>query len=367
MGIIEVVRKYAFVLVLSLSVIYVYAPPDLEGVSHIRWLADIGGIINKRLASGRPEADVPRVDPLAAANVDDDLDYRIAQRTKSTEGWRSFLAAHPNGPHTKTARAELDKLIPAATAPSSPVAQVSNRGTSDPKAQGAVASRGDTAPGSETATFATDETCNRDEDRLQQLSKSPTGDEAMRFLNELHCEKLRGELFRLTEHLDYQDSDAVVAAQSHSSKVVREGVATRRATEPHNKTELRVASHSLQHRRHAKASAGRGLPPLLLALFSEGSTNAAPFQRTRADGGSRGGGATGGAASAASAGAGSSGASAGASSGGGSGGSGGGGSGGGGGGGGSGGGGGGGSGGGGGGSGGGGGGGGSGGGGGGGR
>jgi hypothetical protein len=312
MGIIEIVRKYAFVLVLSLSVIYVYAPRSLERVSHIRWLDDISGIINRRLASASPQADVSPVDPLAAANVDEDLDYRIAQRTKSTEGWRSFLAAHPNGPHAKTARAELDKLIPTAAAPPPPVAQLSNGGTSDSKAQGVVASHGDTFPAPETATLATDETCSRDEDRLQRLSKSPTSDEAMRFLSELRCEELRGELFRLTEHLDYPDSYAIVADQTHSAKVGRERVATRRGTAPHNKTDLRVASHSLQHRRNAKASASPGLPPLLLALFGEESTNAAPFQRTRASGGPSRGGATGGVASAASAG-GSSGASGGSS------------------------------------------------------
>ena len=123
MGIIEIVRKYAFVVALSLSVIYVYAPLRLEGVSHIRWLDDISGVINGLLASARPQADVSPVDPLAAANVDEDLDYRIAQRTKSTDGWRSFLAAHPNGLHATTARAELDKLTPAAAAPPPPVLQ----------------------------------------------------------------------------------------------------------------------------------------------------------------------------------------------------------------------------------------------------
>ena len=38
--------------------------------------------------------------------------------------------------------------------------------------------------------------------------------EAMRFLTELRCEKLRPELFRLTERLDYQDPSADVATQS---------------------------------------------------------------------------------------------------------------------------------------------------------
>lgn len=299
MGIVEIVRKYAFVFVLSLSVIYVYAPHSRDGVSHVRWLDEIGGVFMKPLPSATPQVDVPSVDPRAAANVDEDLDYRIARRTKSTEGWRSFLAAHPNGPHAKTARGELDKLIAAATAPPPPIARVPNGGTSGSKAQGAVASHGDGSPMPQTAALAPDETCSRDEDRLEQLFKSPTSDEAMRLLNELRCEKLRGELFRLTEHLDTRDSGAVVAAQTHSSKVARDEVAARRAVERHSKTDLHVASHRLPLRRIAKASASRGLPSLLLARFGGDSPNtAAPYQLANASGGSGHGGATGGAASA---------------------------------------------------------------------
>jgi hypothetical protein len=92
-----IIRKYAFELVLVLAVIYVYAPLSLEEVAKLRWLDDIIVIVNKSLAPAKPEAGVFPVDPIAAANVDEDLDYRIAQRMKSTEGWRSFLAAHPAG------------------------------------------------------------------------------------------------------------------------------------------------------------------------------------------------------------------------------------------------------------------------------
>ena len=103
--------KYAFVLAMALAVIYVYLPPSLADVAKLRWLDDINVILSKSLASAKPEAGVSPVDPIAAANVDEDLDYRIAQRTKTTEGWRSFLAAHPDGPHAQSARAEIDKLI----------------------------------------------------------------------------------------------------------------------------------------------------------------------------------------------------------------------------------------------------------------
>ena len=106
-----IIRKYAFELVLVFAVIYVYAPLSLKDVTKLRWLDDINVIISKVLASANREVRVVSVDPVAAANVDEDLDYRIAQRVKSMEGWRSFLAVHPDGPRAQSARAELDKLV----------------------------------------------------------------------------------------------------------------------------------------------------------------------------------------------------------------------------------------------------------------
>ena len=112
-------RKYAFgfALAVAVAVIYAYVPLTGDDIAKLRWLDDINVIVNKSLASAKPEAGVSPVDPIAAANVDEDLDYRIAQRMKSPEGWRSFLAAHPAGPHAQSARAEIDKLVPAKTRP----------------------------------------------------------------------------------------------------------------------------------------------------------------------------------------------------------------------------------------------------------
>jgi hypothetical protein len=114
------VRKYMLFLALAVPATYLYARPSLEEMSKPRWLADISAAISTSLAA-KPQAEVPAVDPIAAAKVDEDLDYRIAERTKSTEGWRAFLAAHPDGPHAQFARAELDKLAPPMT-PSAPAA-----------------------------------------------------------------------------------------------------------------------------------------------------------------------------------------------------------------------------------------------------
>ncbi len=45
--------------------------------------------------------------------------------------------------------------------------------------------------------------CKRDEDRLVRLRASPSADEALRFEKELGCEKLRPQLQRLMESLDF--------------------------------------------------------------------------------------------------------------------------------------------------------------------
>src|SRR5690348_4561627 len=126
----RIVRKYSFVLALALAVIYVYAPLRLEDLAKPRWLDDINKIISKSLAP----ANVSPLDPVAAANVDEDLDYRIAQRTRSADGWRSFLTAHPGGAHAQSARAELDKLVLAEIPTATAVAPASNREPPDNKA-----------------------------------------------------------------------------------------------------------------------------------------------------------------------------------------------------------------------------------------
>ena len=66
--------------------------------------------INRTFTPVRPRA--APLDPVAAARVNEDLDYRIAEQTKSAQGWRAFLAAHPHGAHAQAAQAELDKLQP---------------------------------------------------------------------------------------------------------------------------------------------------------------------------------------------------------------------------------------------------------------
>jgi hypothetical protein len=189
-------------LALAVPATYLYARPSLEEIAKLRWLDDISVMISKSLAYAKPKADVSPVDPIAAANVDEDLDYRIAQRTKSTEGWRSFLTAHPGGSHAQFARAELDKLVLPVTPPAPASVLTLDRGPPETKIPSEVVSPRLPSAESETAAFASDEICRGDEDRLEQLSDRPTSDGVIRFLIELRCEKLRPQLLRLAERLD---------------------------------------------------------------------------------------------------------------------------------------------------------------------
>jgi hypothetical protein len=196
-----IIRKYAFVLALAAGVIYAYAPLSLEDIAKLRWVDDdINVIINKSLALAKREVRVSPVDPVAAAKVDEDLDYRIAQRMKSIEGWRSFLGAHPDGSHARFARAELDKLVLPEKPPALAAAQAAIVKSSETKAP-SDASPSQPSAESEVATPIADEVCIRDGDRLERLSNSRSSNEAMRFLTELRCEKSRPQLFRLTEHM----------------------------------------------------------------------------------------------------------------------------------------------------------------------
>ena len=286
-------------LALALPAIYAYAPRNLVDIAEPRWVDDIGAIVHKSLASAKPEAEVSPIDPAAAASVDEDLDFRIAQRIKSTEGWRSFLTAHPDGLHAQSARAELDELV-RAVMPLAPAGAARQDGApSDTKITRGVVSGTPPSARSEAATLATDETCKGDEDRQDQLSKSPTSDGFIRFLIELHCEKLRPQLVRLAERLEEKaPTPAADAAQDAPSSVLPGPLVSApplppprvRANQPQNRTRSTLSSRGVQPKRHGSERTATDLPSLLLALFGEGPTNSTGVRRTRAGVGPGGGG-----------------------------------------------------------------------------
>ena len=145
--------SYAIVLSLGLAVgSIVKGRLNLEDVAKFEWLDEITVILKKAMVSAKPEADVVPIDPAAAARVDEELDYRIAQRIGSLEGWRSFLAAHGSSAHAQSARAEAQVL--ADKAPAQAAAAVSNGTSTDAKAASEVEPSAPPSPGTEVAVVA---------------------------------------------------------------------------------------------------------------------------------------------------------------------------------------------------------------------
>jgi hypothetical protein len=292
--------KYTLFLALTLPVLYAFAPLKVENLNKPRWLDNVGVFIARSLASVKPEPIEPPVDPIAAANVDEDLDYRIAQRKRSSEGWRAFLTAHPDGPHAQSARAELDMLAPSGAPPAPATAEAVDALAAAPKASPEVARLDGSPAQSEATAPASDETCRQDEDRLEHLSTSPTADGVLRFLIELRCEKLRPRLLSLAEQVDDKAPPAAAdPAPSVPSSVLPEKVVLApplppprmSATEHQKRTPTILASRGVQRKRHANARTAPNLPRLLLALFfGEGSRNSTAARRSHAGGGASSGG-----------------------------------------------------------------------------
>jgi hypothetical protein len=253
--------KWLFPLTLSGAVVTVYDLPDVKTA------------VTSVLA---PAETKPTFDAVAAANVTEDLDYRIAQREKSLAGWHAFLEAHRDGPHAEAAHAQIERLLPtpppqpdahgsgdyrqAASAEvektllaeeaSSPGAapEVSTGASPDAKAASEVVDPA--AAGTEVAALTPDEICKHDGDRLERLRISPKSDEAARFANQLGCEKLRPQLLALMKSLDHAPSAPAVARPRPSVEV---GLALSQERRPPVRPDRRrsIALHSPQLRQPA--------------------------------------------------------------------------------------------------------------------
>ena len=206
--------------------------------------------------AAKPEVAGALVDPAAAARVDEDLDYRIAQRRGSVEGWRSFLAAHGSGVHAQSAKAEVEKLLLAEKTPTPPGAEVSNGASTDAKAVSEVMGSAPPSPGVEVAALTPDEICKRDGDRLERLRSSPTSDEAARFANELGCEKLRPQLLGLMGSLGYAaptppaaevSNGAPMHAKAGTEVVGTENYRATKETDPEVARKNSMARHALAY------------------------------------------------------------------------------------------------------------------------
>jgi hypothetical protein len=127
-------RSIVFATALMAGALNPYAPPTIDVAELNTGLAKFSdklntalgkfsqtsvALISTALTPAKPEA--AAIDAAASAKVEEDLDYRLAEQTKSIDGWRAFLVAHPEGTHAPAAQAELDKLQPP---PAPPVAKV---------------------------------------------------------------------------------------------------------------------------------------------------------------------------------------------------------------------------------------------------
>lgn len=231
--------KYAFVLAVGVA-IGAYIVLDVITPDP----AEQGGIA----ASSGP---APPATP--AAIEEEELEYSVAKRLASVDGWRAFLAAHPNGAHAQFARAQIARETSATTAladgsPATPALALSDNehgyalserlgslaahaqsatakverllltgkvsASDDAEASGvassttgarsestpgqAVPTRG-AAAGAEVAALGKDESCRRDEERLAQLRMNPSRGAAERFASQLTCEALRPQVLALFE------------------------------------------------------------------------------------------------------------------------------------------------------------------------
>ena len=103
------VRLVASLAALSIALFATVKLPALD--EEVRRATDTTLAFIVRVLTPSRAHDEP-IDRAAAAKVDEDLDWRIAEGAKTERGWRQFLAAHPNGAHAPLAQAELEKLAP---------------------------------------------------------------------------------------------------------------------------------------------------------------------------------------------------------------------------------------------------------------
>jgi hypothetical protein len=59
---------------------------------------------------------VGRTPPASPASIDEEVDYMVAERLASLEGWRAFLAGHQRGAYAQSARAEVAQRLGASAA-----------------------------------------------------------------------------------------------------------------------------------------------------------------------------------------------------------------------------------------------------------
>ncbi len=183
---------------------------------------------------------VPAPTPPSAANASDSnasavVDYQLAERLGSAEGWRVFLAAHKSGYYADLARAQLAKLTASEASKAASVAASASKQTSAP-ADGAENGSGSPRPGMEAAKSDLQkeaalapasappsqapppaaetkaQACRREGSELARLRADPAADRVAEFARRLDCEELRPQVQRLMESLGVKAAATAPAA-----------------------------------------------------------------------------------------------------------------------------------------------------------
>ena len=96
--------KYAFLLAMAATGGYFVLVPEDEDVAP----SSVQQQAATALLEPRPPAQTPT--QASPASIEEEaLEYTVAKRVASLDGWREFLAAHPNGVHAQSARAEVER------------------------------------------------------------------------------------------------------------------------------------------------------------------------------------------------------------------------------------------------------------------
>ena len=166
-------------------------------------------------APPKPKALIAPVDP--AAKAEEELDYLVAKRIGSLREWQAFLTAHGSGFYAQSARAEVERLLHAEKTPGPVAAEVSN--SASPSVTAAIGAERPAEPsaGLQVVTPTQDEICRRDEERLERLRNGRSSEEAVRFANELGCERLRPQLLGLMETLGMAPAPAAAEVSNSVS------------------------------------------------------------------------------------------------------------------------------------------------------
>lgn len=256
--------KYGTVLASGLAIgLWISGPMSVELVARLARTDATGIVVDNAISRTKPEEIASAVDPTSASRVNEELDYLIARRTGTLEGWQAFLAGHAVGGHADSALAEIDKLMLLVKAAEPAAAEVSDRFSSESDAKGEIASSSSRSEGVVRPSY---EACNNGGRCQTDSSGALSSDELSPIADEADPGGFRAQVASLP------DSSATTAAQPSSSANVDPG-SKRRATASGRTAS--VASHGAP-RRHERRCAfvfgchwdARALPPILQALFN---------------------------------------------------------------------------------------------------